>query len=420
MVKFLQYVFSFSLLAVITVVLYKRFRPVNPWLFWSAWLMRFVCAIALGLVYKNYYAVGDTWNFFSDAVQLSQLAKTDFVSYIRFLSNEDLFPEILNKLISSDRSVLLVKFASVFSLLSNDNYWIGCLYFSMISFASAWFLFFTIRKLFPALSSAAAVSILFFPSIVFWSSGLVKETIALAALYLITATLVRYLVSLNLNVWETLFSLLTFYFLWQLKYYWAALYAAVVITTIAISFIKNKSAMKPISLQGSWLLIFVFIVALVTFTHPNFYIHRLLEVVLENNQQFVNLSKNGNYIEYVNLDGTWWSFCINTPIALFSGLFRPFLWETHGLMGWFAAMENLFLIILFGWWIMSRRKLSWEVLLPIFTYSVLLTVFLALSSPNFGTLSRYRIGFLPFFVFALSAYHPAINYLFRSGPDLPK
>jgi hypothetical protein len=419
-VNFLQYAFSFLLLSIITVVLYKRFQPVNPWLFWSAWLMRFVCAIALGLVYKNYYTVGDTWNFFSDAVQLSQLAKTDFVSYIRFLWSEDLHPEIFNQLISSDRSVLLVKFASVFALLSNDNYWIACLYFSMISFASAWFLFFTIRQLFPALSSAAAGAILFFPSVVFWSSGLIKETIALAALYLITATLVRYLVSQNLNFWETLFSLIAFYFLWQLKYYWAALYAAVVITTIATFFIKNKSAMKPISLHGSWLLIFVFILALVTLTHPNFYIHRLLEVVFENNQQFVNLSKHGNCIEYIGLNETWWSFCLNTPIALFSGLFRPFVWEAHGLMGWFAAMENLFLLILFVWWIMTRRKLPGEVLLPIFTYSILLTVFLALSSPNFGTLSRYRIGFLPFFVFALSAYHPAINYLFRSGPDLPK
>lgn len=414
------YLFNFLLLALATVVVYKKFRTANPWLFWLALSMRMVGAVALGLVYKKYYKVGDTWSFFSDAVQLSQLAKNDLVNYFTFLWNEGAVPEILDKLVSSDRSVLLVKFASLFALLSNDNYWIACLYFSMISFAASWFLFFTIQKSFPELSSAAAVAVLFFPSIVFWSSGLVKETIALAALYLITAKLLRYLVSQKLLVWDILFLLIAFYLLWGLKYYWAALYGAVCIATVVTFFLKRKSAIKPIWLHGIWLLIFVFIVALATLTHPNFYVHRLVEVVVDNNQQFVHLSKPGNYIAYVGLDATWWSLCVNAPIALFSGLFRPLVWEANGLMGWFAAIENLFLMILFVWWIMVRKKLSWDVLLPILVYSITLAIFLALSTPNFGTLSRYRIGFLPFFVFALSACNPAINYLFLRGLHLSK
>lgn len=242
----------------------------------------------------------------------------------------------------------------------------------------------------------------------------------MAALYWITAILVRYLVSQKRIVLELLFSLVAFYLLWGLKYYWAILYATVAITTLTIFLLKKKSTIKTSFLLGIWLLIFIFIIALASLTHPNFYVHRLLQVVVDNNQQFVNLSKPGSYISYVDLQATWWSLCSNAPVALFSALFRPFVWEANGLMGWLAAIENLFLTILFLGWTLSRRKLPWDVLLPIFAYSAALAIFLALSTPNLGTLSRYRIGFLPFFVFALSAYSLDINYLFRKRSDLSK
>jgi hypothetical protein len=419
-VSVLFYLFNFLLLTFLTGWLYRKFKPVTKWLFWCSWLLRVMCAIALGVIYQHYYIVGDTWNFFTDATQLSQLAKKDFSQYLIFLWDEDALPEVLSQLISSDRSLLLVKVISVLALLSNNNYWISCLYFSMISFAAAWFLFDTISKHFQGLSAATAIAVLFFPSVVFWSSGLIKETIALSAIYLITTLLIRYLVSQKVIMWEMLFSLIAFYFLWGLKYYWAALYAAVFITTLFVFFINKKLVLSVSVVKSSWLLIFILIVGLTTLTHPNFYVNRLLQVVVENNQQFVNLSKPGTYIQYVGLDANWWSVCMNAPIALFSGLFRPFVWEAYGLMGGLAAIENLLLLGLFIWWTMSRKKLPWNVLFPTIIYSSLLCAFLALSSPNFGTLSRYRIGFLPFLIFAISAYNPIINYLFRKRTDLLK
>jgi hypothetical protein len=38
-------------------------------------------------------------------------------------------------------------------------------------------------------------------------------------------------------------------------------------------------------------------------------------------------------------------------------------------------------------------------------------VFLALSTPNFGTLSRYRAGFLPFFVFVIAYRNPIVEWV---------
>jgi hypothetical protein len=45
------------------------------------------------------------------------------------------------------------------------------------------------------------------------------------------------------------------------------------------------------------------------------------------------------------------------------------------------------------------------------SYCIVLCVFLALSTPNLGTLSRYRVGFLPFLIFLLAYRNPLIDFV---------
>lgn len=80
-----MYLFNFLVLAFFMGLLYKKFQPDNRLLFGCQRLVRVICALALGIIYKQYYEVGDTWNFFDDAVQLSQLAKEDFFSISFFV-----------------------------------------------------------------------------------------------------------------------------------------------------------------------------------------------------------------------------------------------------------------------------------------------------------------------------------------------
>jgi hypothetical protein len=58
----------------------------------------------------------------------------------------------------------------------------------------------------------------------------------------------------------------------------------------------------------------------------------------------------------------------------------------------------------------KREKYS-LITFAVLVYSVLLCIFLTLSSPNLGTLARYRIGFLPFFVFVLVYQNPLVNFI---------
>jgi hypothetical protein len=140
-------------------------------------------------------------------------------------------------------------------------------------------------------------------------------------------------------------------------------------------------------------------------THPNFHLDRLLTVIVENNQLY-----KGDIIQYHNLSPDWPSMLINSPLALWSGLFRPIsFWGSASADTMAASVENLLLLVLVVWKLKTLRMPMTENRVVVFTtlmYILVLCIFLALSTPNLGTLSRYRVGFLPFFVFVILVNHP--------------
>jgi hypothetical protein len=162
--------------------------------------------------------------------------------------------------------------------------------------------------------------------------------------------------------------------------------------------------------------LFIGISLILSFAHPNFHLSRILEVVVTNHNDFVKISHGNNLIHFNRLEPTWMSMIINSPWAMISGLFRPFPGEGQGVLEFAASVENLFLLLLVVSAVIKFRKMfvpPWPVIaLAALSYCVVLCVFLALSSPNLGTLSRYRIGFLPFFVFLVSYRNPWVHWIF--------
>jgi hypothetical protein len=402
----------FNVIAILALsgLFFKQAAGEYPRLFWFALLFKMAMAVSLGLVYLYYYTANDTWLFFKDATTLADYARNDFSSYLKFLWSNDQSSviEISNM---QERSLFLVKIISFFSIISNNNYWITAIYFSLISFIASWNLFRVIVKNFDNSQSAAALAFLFFPSIIFWSSGLVKETLALAGIYFISLVFIKIVKTDKIFWWEWVLTVLAFYSAWNLKYYWTALFMAVVITSVLFFFLlKRIKLLSKYRLLG-WGVIFLLLSSVVSLSHPNFYLSRFLNVLITNHNDFLKISKPDGIIHYYNLTASWWSVFINSPWAFFSGLFRPVVWEASGLTSLLASIENLVMVVLvFACFFRKWIKKDSLLLISTLVYISLLCVFLALSTPNLGTLSRYRIGFLPFFIFIISYRNPLLSY----------
>jgi hypothetical protein len=389
-------------------------------IFWPALILKCIAGITLGLVYAYYYHVGDTFTYFLDGVKLADVARADMGSYIRFLwSGDESFPVWSELSYRQPRAMFLSKITSVSCIMSGDNYWIISLHFSFITFLSAWVFTKKIVTFNYDAMPAAIIAFLFFPSVVFWSSGVIKESLALAGLFFLCFSFLKVWMGERINFVEYAVAIISFWWLWNLKYYYVAIFLPVTITALIARLLYLKLAIDKLPAKvGLWMLIFTMPLLLISILHPNFYPERFMEVVVDSYYQFQAISDQNDVIHYRSLKPSAVSILQNAPWALFSGLYRPIFFEAETIFQWIIAMENFLLLILSVIAVRKIKKVMITrhrlILFSIMVYTLLLCLFLALSTPNFGTLSRYRVGFIPFFVFILCLENPLISRLMSS------
>ena len=124
------------------------------------------------------------------------------------------------------------------------------LYFSAISFFSSWFLVQKINRLFEGVQPAAILSFLFFPSVVFWSAGVIKECLAMAALFFLSLIFLKVWKREKLRWTEWLLIVTSLWIVWSLKYYYLAIFLPVVFTTLAFQYLLSKFTLKSLAQQG--------------------------------------------------------------------------------------------------------------------------------------------------------------------------
>lgn len=402
----------FGVVAIATLAWWnhRRATPAIAGVYWPSLLFKLTAGIVLGLLYKYYFKSGsDTFGFFADALRINNWAFTDGGGYLRFVFGGELGVEIYN---SEPRTLLFIKILSLVNFLSGFNYWISACWLSLFSFVCAWRLFEVMSSHFPQHRTAAAIAFLFFPSVVFWSSGVLKESIAWGAVCLLSATFINVINGRRQGTLSWFLTIGALLLLLNLKYYWAAVISACMITSLTLHFVPWTRAAGQWKTTVAWFALFVALGLVVSRMHPNFYIERFVSVIVENHDKILRSSEPENTIGYWNMHQSWGSLVVNAPWALLSGLFRPFLFEAHSIASAVYAVENLVLLVLVVAYFIrpvwsSRNQL---LVLAAITATIVLCIFLCLSTPNFGTLSRYRIGFLSFLVMALLAGGPLMRF----------
>jgi hypothetical protein len=374
--------------------------------FWSAYFFKIGAGLFIGWLYRYYYTTGDTFDYFKEASRMTELAQENFSAYLRFLwSSEVDIHSFRNLNLGQPRALFFTKFVSFIGLITNNNYWLTTCYFSLISFASAWSLVREIKRMCSSLSIEVTFAFLFFPSIVVWSSGLIKESLAMAGLFFIVKIFLRLWSNEKVSPGEWAIFPLSLWVLWSLKYYFMAVLLPVIVTELFMKrVIAKRLGPRPIAYGLLWVTCFILPLVLITLLHPNFYPERFLDVIVSNHDLFVSISKPDEVIRFSSLNADAASILRNAPNAFFSGTFRPFFWEATNALQLAAALENMLLLLLVPGFVIGLVKSSKisPLVWPTFLYCLLLVIFLALSTPNFGTLNRYRVGFLPFLVLLLT------------------
>jgi hypothetical protein len=385
-------------------------------------------AMALGMVYNFYYKGGDTLNYYQTALTFSNLFYQNPLDYSNVLfgdnSNEQLsafnyatgWPFFWD----DNYTFFVSRVVSVFVIICGGSYIASSILLAVVAFSGMWKLYLIFCEQFPTIKKKLAIAILFMPSVVFWGSGILKDTITISAVGWYSYAVYCLIVRKEKYSWPIFQICLSSFFILSIKpYILFAIFPGTLIwlSSQKLARMKNK-VFKFIA--APFLLIsagFIAIYSLEKFGDllGVYSIDSISERASLVNQDLKRDFYNGNSFDIGDYDGTFSGMLLKAPLGVEAALFRPYLWEVKNPVMLISAIENaylflltVFLLIRLKFFKFFKHILSHPLLLFSFLFSMFFAFSVGISISNFGALVRLKIPCIPFFVasvFILKNYY---------------
>lgn len=298
--------------------------------------------------------------------------------------------------------------AWTFYVLGPSKY-AACIVFGVLSLCGKIAMYRVFRaNIEPDYRSLVAVATLFVPSFVFWSSGLIKEAVAMAGFGWAL---------LGVHLW-----------IQQNKPVQAAL--LVVAGAVPVLLVKAYILFPLALAAGSWLYwsrslrrgrmrirpvymalaaaLGVGAVVLLAHHFPQYAPESFSERAVELQHIGRTMRGGSNYALSGEVPTTLFGQLAYAPLALLASLFRPSIFEVNNFLMLANALETTFLTLLLLRILVNRnldavrRQIAEEPFLVFCcVFVVAFGIAVGLTSTNLGTLSRYRSPILPFFALLL-------------------
>ncbi|MBK7653262.1 MAG: hypothetical protein IPJ20_24585 [Flammeovirgaceae bacterium] len=106
---------------------------------------------------------------------------------------------------------------SLFDLITFSTYSATALLFAVLGFTGMWMFFLTFYKRYPHLHLGFAIASFFLPSVLFWGSGILKDTVTIACLGIATFYFYKLFFERELEFKNILILLVSLYVIFSIK-----------------------------------------------------------------------------------------------------------------------------------------------------------------------------------------------------------
>ncbi|MDB5256732.1 MAG: hypothetical protein JWM14_1427 [Chitinophagaceae bacterium] len=306
--------------------------------------------------------------------------------------------------------------AGFFSIFCFNTYSVLAMCLAIVSFNGLWHLYLVFYNLYPQLHKKLAIAIFYIPSVFFWGSGLMKEPLVLAGLGWMVYAFYFGLIKRERPLKCILLAITSLIILFSVKpYVIAALFFPMMVWLYMLNIKRFKKTISKIivsflAISLQVVLIYFFLDVIVEksgfdLRNSDAILNRIREV---NEWIVFSTREEGSVYNIGKFDGTASGALAMAPQALIVALFRPFLWEVKNMTMFAAAIENTWMLVLTlyvffkaGFFRSFRIIRKDTTLVFCFLYCLILAIIVGLSSGNFGTLVRYKIPLIPFYVAAI-------------------
>jgi hypothetical protein len=408
---------------------YPKNHPLRRY-FMPAFTFKIVGAILLGIIYQYYYKGGDTLNYWHQTDVINSSFSDSFGTWIRLITGSaDIYDVDVYKYTTqfywygiSTPEYLISIMGAIIGLFTMTTYLPTAVIFAALSFIGVWKMYVVFTKLYPRLTRQLAFAFLFIPSVIFWGSGFMKDTVTLSCVGWVTHFFYIIFYENKKIVKNSIFALFFLYIIYIIKSYIVmAFLPAILLWGIGLLSYKIKdtrlilfaryflyaSAIGGIIVIGGRLESEMFGEYNVENVAGKSFVTRDYLYRISNEQ-------DGSGYTLGDFDPTLMGMLQMAPAGVNVTLFRPYLWEARKPIVMISALESLLFLIFTIVAIVRnnpirliQRIFADETLQFCLVFTLIFAFAVGISTSNFGSLVRYKIPCLPFYTtFLIILFYP--------------
>ncbi len=395
-------------------------QPLYKW-YTRGLMIKLFGAISVCLIYQFYYTGGDTTNYYETTKAISNLFYKDThmfwdvasgnnsLANYQYFDNNTGYPVFWR----DGTAVFVSRLLIPLYFLSFQSFVVMSILLAWICYTGIWRLFILFNEQFPKLERQFAISILFIPSVVFWGSGLLKDTITLSAVGWYTYYFYSFFIRKKYKFSSIIFVFIAAFLLIAIKPY--ILFALLPGSLIWLSnerLARVQSKVLKYMAAPFFIAVGVGLSLLLLSQMGDFLGLYAIDKVMDR-AVIVNLDQKqdyygGNSFDIGDFDASIGSMLGKAHLAIAATLFRPYLWDARNPVMLLSALENTYIMLLTLFLLIRLKFLGFFSLIgqnPLLLFSVLFSLFFAFSvgiaTSNFGSLVRLKIPCIPFYVSSL-------------------
>ncbi len=396
-------------------------RYLSKYYTWALY-SKFIGAIALGVIYTYYYGGGDTISYHHLGHQIAVIATFDFDKYFRIVTQSIAEQQADLRVFTGrnifvqkgdERTYFVVRLVAIIDLLTSRTYTVKALIFSCYSFIGTALMYLSFADIYPRMRKRIFIICFFIPSVVFWGSGLMKDTLTFGSLGVSFYGFYFGIIKRRSPFIHVPLLLFGFWLIYKVKLYILICW----LPALALWFyLEYNSAIKswflrviiaPVLFIGAAYGGYIGVTQLTTGTEYSF--DRLAEKTAVTSNYLQSISSEGGSYDLGEFDGTLTGLFRYLPQAVAVSLFRPFPWEVG-----FNPVRLLSAFEAFGFLILTLRIfrdsnplkvlriiIAEPPVAAFLAFAIMFAFAVGVASGNFGALVRYKIPLMPFYLIAL-------------------
>jgi len=396
---------------------YYRKSPLKKY-FIPGLTVKIIGAMGVTLIYNYYYKGGDTCIYFSNSKEIASVFLSNPIDGFRLLfSHGGAFPIDLLKYTNQleytavESSYMVIKISVFLQLFTFQSFLVTAMLFGSISFWAIWKIFNVFCGYYPTLSKQFAIAFLFIPSVFFWGSGILKDTVSIAALAIFFSCIDGLFFKGRNKIINGIGIFISGYIITMVKVYIIMSFSLCMIILIFLHYrnkIKSRNTrlfVTPIFVAISTILGFFLLRAISENSISEKYtIENILETS-EITRSYIYSVGGGSSYSLGEIDNSLWGLIKAFPAGVNVTLFRPYIWEAHNFIAIVSALESFGILILTitvlfktRFFYFFKAIISSNLIFFCMIFSVIFAFSVGITSYNFGTLVRYKIPCIPFYI----------------------